>query len=1669
MKLKQIFAGILTGAMLVTSIPVMDLGTISVWAEEGNEAAANTEPGSTGPAPDQTGMDPKPDAFAPTYRYKSIMGHPIEVNTDEDDSSATYRSDASLENIVDNKANFAFSRYNTGGMALGSELTKNNNIYIKLSSAQDVGRLLFWTQNKKADDYEKNIEPGTITRCKVSIATGAVTADSAEAMASVNWKEAKTASAFDSNTDDNYNADEQVMDRIYKSYDRVAHAINLEDLFETSDLANVGAVKIEVLNTAGELSGTVNTTDQVISCNEIYLLAKAANAKPMEATNPIATSALSAYADFETDGANTIDHLVDGKIVGDQDAANTANDNRMTSKNPDDAETEPNAKYPERTEYGTLRGNNNLYFTIPELTTEEGDSGAARTIGRLTYMAGLAKGAIERCRIYVSKQAVNPEGVGGQPKKVQNIAEEDWNLVFSNVDGEQTGWTETLEDFGADEPKTIFKDAEAWSAYQRSAWRDAHVVVFNRAQEARHVRIEVVKTHGTSDKSADANKFISGKRVYVYEAEKIIPNQETITELKLNQEELRYGVELGKISVDSSQKNYYTGDSDASWFWLKEKKDGETGIGEKLNGTENWDEGPNGPTFSKSMAREGFYTLRVKFRSEDAFSKLAQVYLNGKLVEGAEVITSETVSETIDGETVTRNQITVQIEYPEVVDPSVAFRQLKQYVKEGKANEVYSKGNVGTNGERFEYTIRSWNAFVAVYKEAKHATVGPMVDGVEAPEMIPSGYTSEQYEEMYRKLREYCEGDGLIKVAGRSVVDLGDKDLGISVTAPSQGVAWMHAQLRDVGEIAVEGKGTDDKPVKPNESGGFEIRDDGYIYGKATFDNGVEGNDIFKITSNSFAIRVKIKAPQRIPENITQSIVGKMDKGYGLQLMRGTGDTDKIVFYGFGDNWYQEDFKIAHPSEFYGQEHEILALFDKAAKDIILYVDGVRGTKDSPYKGREANIKCADDAIFTIGCNATKTESNFKDFTGGIKDFTMYIGDGVNYPAPEKIQEIKEGNEFSPSLSEEQIAALFEGKEPNLKIGSTLNMDYAMGDTTWTAIEGATTMTMKEGDVFKRFTKHGVTVVIEASKGFMFDDGTLDAVKLYANAATEAFDDEPFVGLDGSYISISHTFDSFDGDSKHPFDVLFETMSKILNGDATLTQGEAINVDANNADHKYTAATWETFKAAWDAVKKASESTKKYDDANVSTYVQINRALEDAVKALSKRSESCECVLSITGYENNGTKTLSMGEEAEATFDLMDGVSITADRTVGLGCAMHETDAAAAGAIEKSFTIGSTNEAEAEIVEQTKLKVAQPGQVAVVLTASVGGQEALTRTVTFTIQATAASQEQIQGLTDKIGDAKDKYKEEDYKGTDAESAWNELQQAIADAEAKAGQEGVSIQEINKALADLQEKIDALETAAQAAKATAVNNVKSALSEATEKYNAGSSKYTAETWAPFEALYNQANAGDAALNEMTLGELKKLAEDLLAALDALEEAQDPGPGPGPGPGGDTTPPGGQTPGPGGQTPGPGVQTPAAGLTVGQTVDVGGMKYSVTSATDKTVKLIKGKDDKNVTIPATVMVGSDSCKVTAIGSKAFSGCSKKLKSVTIGANVASIEKNAFSGCKKLAKVTFKGTVLKSVHKTAFKKTSKKISAKVPKALKKNKKIMKALKKAGLKKVK
>ena len=201
-----------------------------------------------------------------------------------------------------------------------------------------------------------------------------------------------------------------------------------------------------------------------------------------------------------------------------------------------------------------------------------------------------------------------------------------------------------------------------------------------------------------------------------------------------------------------------------------------------------------------------------------------------------------------------------------------------------------------------------------------------------------------------------------------------------------------------------------------------------------------------------------------------------------------------------------------------------------------------------------------------------------------------------------------------------------------------------------------------------------------------------------------------------------------------------------------------------------------------------------------------------------------------------------------------------------------------------------------------------------------------------------------------------------------------------------------------------------------------------LSAAASIKNAGQKNYTTESWNAFLAAYAAAEAGK---NSNDPAQLLALQQALVAAQNGLTEAV------------------------------------PEGLQLKEYTDAKtGMKYKVTSVSKKTVKLVKAKDKATVKIPAAVTFEGVSCKVTAIGSKAFSGC-KKLKTVTIGNNVTTIEANAFFNCKKLTKVNV-GKKLSKVNKNAFKKcTAKKITVKLPKNLKKNKKLKNQLTKAGIKK--
>ena len=89
---------------------------------------------------------------------------------------------------------------------------------------------------------------------------------------------------------------------------------------------------------------------------------------------------------------------------------------------------------------------------------------------------------------------------------------------------------------------------------------------------------------------------------------------------------------------------------------------------------------------------------------------------------------------------------------------------------------------------------------------------------------------------------------------------------------------------------------------------------------------------------------------------------------------------------------------------------------------------------------------------------------------------------------------------------------------------------------------------------------------------------------------------------------------------------------------------------------------------------------------------------------------------------------------------------------------------------------------------------------------------------------------------------------------------------------------------------------------------------------------------------------------------------------------------------------------------------------------------------------------------VTVPATVKVSGVTYKVTSIAKNAFKN-NKKLKKVTIGANVTKIGSYAFSGCKSLKTVTIKSTKLtaSTVGSKAFSKIYTKATIKVPKGKK------------------
>ena len=264
-------------------------------------------------------------------------------------------------------------------------------------------------------------------------------------------------------------------------------------------IANVKGLRIQVLNTAGQYQGDADVADKdkrdtFISGRELEVYGE---------SDKIAASDMTFTADFGCHTDQDVLKLNDGNLETTM---------HSTYENDEGFGTDS----PVKTNEGHYFANNNMYFTLPESTR----------VGKLTYVAGALNGSIKRARIYVSNVEL---GEGEEPKDIHESA---WLKVYDNTD----------------------ESAEAWQPYlyHGTIANNSTEVVFDSAHMARHVRVEVLETQYSEDTAPQnrvTNKWISGRRVYIYAAE------------PLNQVEAQVNTALSEAAGGQAKVVAYTGEA----------------------------------------------------------------------------------------------------------------------------------------------------------------------------------------------------------------------------------------------------------------------------------------------------------------------------------------------------------------------------------------------------------------------------------------------------------------------------------------------------------------------------------------------------------------------------------------------------------------------------------------------------------------------------------------------------------------------------------------------------------------------------------------------------------------------------------------------------------------------------------------------------------------------------------------------------------------------------------------------------------------------------------------------------------------------------------------------------------------------------------------------------
>ena len=286
-------------------------------------------------------------------------------------------------------------------------------------------------------------------------------------------------------------------------------------------------------------------------------------------------------------------------------------------------------------------------------------------------------------------------------------------------------------------------------------------------------------------------------------------------------------------------------------------------------------------------------------------------------------------------------------------DPEVV-KAAQDELKAAITSDIEAKAasnNQTADGEK-AYTTASWNKFKAAYDKAKELAEKEDLAGVTSAELNAA---KEALETAAAGLRDY--------VPGQTEEIPVNPD--VTVAAPTAGQA-VPSGLATLTSSSIS---SNVATLVPGDN--FETGEDGAVRGRITDANPNDPDSIFNVTGTTkllFRMKIKSDAPA---ENGIQSLIGKMNDQYGVQMEK-SGDTTRIYFYAklVPAKWAEASYTI--PADYdWGQWHDLVTYYDGSA--LHLWVDGNAETSNRNLTGELQN--CAD-AVFTLGYNYAPKQDN---------------------------------------------------------------------------------------------------------------------------------------------------------------------------------------------------------------------------------------------------------------------------------------------------------------------------------------------------------------------------------------------------------------------------------------------------------------------------------------------------------------------------------------------------------------------------------------------------------------------------------------------------------------------------------------------------------------------